>query len=55
MSWITPGTYSWTVPDGVTAGSALVVDAIWWAVSGTTVAKGLILTAWFVLIKRKIL
>ena len=31
------------------------VDAIWWAVSGTTVAKGLILTAWFVLIKRKIL
>lgn len=31
------------------------VDAIWWAVSGTTIAKGLILTAWFVLIKRKIL
>ena len=31
------------------------VDAIWWAVSGTTVAKGLILTAWLVLIKRKIL
>ncbi len=31
------------------------VDAIWWAVSGTTVAKGLILTAWFVLIKEEIL
>jgi predicted kinase len=26
MSWTTPGTYTWTVPDGVTAGSALVVD-----------------------------
>lgn len=31
------------------------VDAIWWAVSGTTIAKGLILTAWFISIKRKIL
>lgn len=33
----------------------LGVDAIWWAVSGTTIAKGLILTGWFVFIKRKIL
>lgn len=31
------------------------VDAIWWAVSATTIAKGIILTAWFILIKRKIL
>lgn len=31
------------------------VDAIWWAVCGTTIAKGIILTSWFVLIKRKIL
>ena len=31
------------------------VDAIWWAVCGTTVAKGIILTTWFVIIKRKIL
>lgn len=31
------------------------VDAIWWAVSATTIAKGLILTFWFILIKRKIL
>lgn len=31
------------------------VDAIWWAVSATTIAKGLILTLWFILIKRKIL
>ena len=33
----------------------LGVDAIWWAVSGTTIAKGVILTLWFILIKRKIL
>ncbi len=33
----------------------LGVDAIWWAVSGTTVVKGLILTGWFIFIKRKIL
>ncbi|MDE6216231.1 MATE family efflux transporter [Bacteroides sp.] len=31
------------------------VDAIWWAVSGTTIAKGIILTTWFVIIQRKIL
>ena len=31
------------------------VDAIWWAVCGTTVDKGIILTTWFVIIKRKIL
>lgn len=31
------------------------VDAIWWAVSGTTIAKGIILTGWFIFIKRKIL
>lgn len=31
------------------------VDAIWWAVSATTIAKGFILTFWFILIKRKIL
>ncbi|MCR6504351.1 MATE family efflux transporter [Bacteroides sp. KH365_2] len=31
------------------------VDAIWWAVSGTTIAKGLILTVWFISIKRRIL
>lgn len=31
------------------------VDAIWWAVCGTTIAKGIILTTWFVIIKRKIL
>ena len=31
------------------------VDAIWWAVSATTIAKGIILTSWFILIKRKIL
>ena len=29
------------------------VDAIWWAVSGTTIAKGLILTAWFISIKKE--
>lgn len=26
MSWTTPGSYTWTVPDGVTSASALVVD-----------------------------
>ncbi|MDR1004061.1 MAG: MATE family efflux transporter [Prevotellaceae bacterium] len=31
------------------------IDAVWWAVSGTTIAKGIILTSWFLLIKRKIL
>lgn len=31
------------------------VDAIWWAVCGTTVAKGIILTTWFIIIKKKIL
>ena len=31
------------------------VDAIWWAVSATTIAKGIILTLWFIIIKRKIL
>lgn len=31
------------------------VDAIWWAVCGTTIAKGIILTTWFLIIKRKIL
>lgn len=31
------------------------VDAIWWAVCGTTIAKGIILTTWFIIIKRKIL
>lgn len=31
------------------------VDAIWWAVCGTTIAKGVILTTWFIIIKRKIL
>lgn len=31
------------------------VDAIWWAVCGTTIAKGIVLTTWFVIIKRKIL
>ncbi|MDR0961959.1 MAG: MATE family efflux transporter [Mediterranea sp.] len=30
------------------------VDAIWWAVSGTTVAKGVISTGWFLYIKRKV-
>ena len=33
----------------------LGVDAIWWAVSSTTIAKGLILTGWFIFIKKKIL
>lgn len=33
----------------------LGVDAIWWAVCGTTIAKGIILTTWFVIIKKKIL
>lgn len=33
----------------------LGVDAIWWAVSGTTIAKGIILTLWFLFIKRKVL
>lgn len=31
------------------------VDAIWWAVCITTVCKGIILSAWFLLLKRKIL
>ena len=31
------------------------VDAIWWAVCGTTIAKGIVLTTWFVIIKKKIL
>lgn len=31
------------------------VDAIWWAVCATTIAKGLILTFWFIIIKKKIL
>lgn len=35
MSWTTPGSYTWTVPDGVTSASALVVDG-----SGGTVAFG---------------
>lgn len=30
------------------------VDAIWWAVSLTTIAKGITLTLWFMIIKRKI-
>lgn len=30
------------------------VDAIWWAVSGTTIAKGIVLSAWFLLIRKKI-
>lgn len=33
----------------------LGVDAIWWAVSGTTIAKGIILTTWFFIVQRKIL
>lgn len=33
----------------------LGVDAIWWAVSSTTIIKGLILTGWFIFIKKKIL
>lgn len=33
----------------------LGVDAIWWAVCGTTIAKGIILTTWFVIIKKKII
>lgn len=33
----------------------LGVDAIWWAVSGTTIAKGAILTLWFLFTKKKIL
>ena len=33
----------------------LGVDAIWWAVSSTTIVKGLILTGWFIFIKKKIL
>lgn len=33
----------------------LGVDAIWWAVCGTTIAKGIILTTWFIIIKKKIL
>ncbi len=31
------------------------VDAIWWAVSSTTIAKGIVLSAWFLWIRRKIL
>lgn len=31
------------------------VEAIWWAVSGTTIAKGLFLTIWFISIKSRIL
>jgi putative MATE family efflux protein len=31
------------------------IDAVWWAVCGTTIAKGLILTGWFLLIKGKLL
>lgn len=31
------------------------VDAIWWAVCSTTIAKGIILTVWFMIIKKKIL
>jgi putative MATE family efflux protein len=30
------------------------VDAIWWAVCGTTIAKGIISTGWFLLIKKKL-
>lgn len=29
------------------------VDAIWWAVCGTTIAKGIILTTWFLIVKKK--
>jgi len=33
----------------------LGVDAIWWAVSSTTIAKGTILALWFLFIKKKVL
>ncbi len=33
----------------------LGVNAIWWAVSGTTIAKGTILALWFLFIKKKVL
>ena len=29
------------------------VDAIWWTVCGTTIAKGIILTTWFLIVKKK--
>jgi len=31
------------------------VEGIWWAVSVTTVAKGLILLSWFIIIRKKCL
>ena len=32
----------------------LGVEGIWWAVCATTIAKGLILLLWFVLIRKKV-
>ena len=31
------------------------VEGIWWAVSVTTIAKGLILLMWFIIIRKKVL
>lgn len=31
------------------------VEGIWWAISATSIAKGIILTIWFIIIKRRVL
>ncbi|MDR0989073.1 MAG: MATE family efflux transporter [Prevotellaceae bacterium] len=39
----------------VLAGMGMGVDAIWWAVCGTTIAKGIVLSGWFLVVKKRVL